>query len=91
MTQRSSAHRCSIWITAIPLALVGTAATTQAAWIDRNPTAKPAARVHTHMVFDAARDITLFFGGSDPVSGVHGDTWEYGSVHNAAWQPQGGR
>jgi hypothetical protein len=59
-------------------------ALTNSGWSAASTTG-PGARYLTAMALDAARGVTVLFGGGDPASDrLHGDTWEYSPA--AGWR-----
>jgi cysteine-rich repeat protein len=50
-------------------------------WLDATPRVRPSPRIGGRMVYDAARHVTVLFGGTDSSYTGLADTWEWDGVH----------
>lgn len=58
-----------------------------ATWSQFAPANSPSPREYAAVVFDRARNRTIYYGGSDGMGGVYGDQWEWDGVNWVQFNP----
>jgi len=76
---------CATLLRAIAVAVLGAALLPAQGWRQLSPAVSPSARNANAFAFDEARGRAVLFGGSDGVTPVLGDTWEW---DGASWLPR---